>query len=280
VHLPGKSGSSFVYKYFCAKYLFSTILNLASLISGNPDYQHAAMAENNRPDAAAYAASTLCLTPFWPDAPTSWFQMAEAQFHQHGVAADYDKYCLLLASLPKESFRMISHLVELDRDCVPDDVYTQLKHALVSRHMMLDYKKVELLSKVEPLGGWRPSELLATMLELCPHGHETLPFFAYLFLQCLPHEIRVLLADDKPRAAVQPQEEQPSVSTLYLAKPPAATAGQPPAAPAGLPPAAPSTQPPAAPAGQPPVATAGQPPVSTKQQPPAADYPEWAKVLD
>jgi hypothetical protein len=93
------------------------------------------MAENNVPDAAAHAASTLRLTPFWPDAPTSWFQMAEAQFHLCGVAADYDKYCLLLASLPKESFRMIRHLVELDRDRMPYDAYTQLKRALVSSHV-------------------------------------------------------------------------------------------------------------------------------------------------
>jgi hypothetical protein len=61
---------------------------------------------------------------------------------------------------------------------------------------MSDYKKVGLLSRVEPLGGRRPSELLATKLELCPHGHETSPFFAYLFLQRLPREIRVLLAND------------------------------------------------------------------------------------
>jgi hypothetical protein len=154
------------------------------------------MAENNVPDAAAHATSTLRLTPFWPDAPNSWFQMAEAQFHLRGVTADYDKYCLLLASLPKESFRMVSHLVELDGDRVADDAYTQLKRALVSSHIMSDYKKVELLSRVEPLGGWRPSELLATMLELCPRGHEASPFFAYLFLQRLPREIRVLLADD------------------------------------------------------------------------------------
>jgi hypothetical protein len=73
---------------------------------------------------------------------------------------------------------------------------TRSSSALVSSHVMSDYKKVELLSRVEPLGGRRPSELLVTMLELCPRGHEASPFFAYLFLQRLPREIRVLLADD------------------------------------------------------------------------------------
>jgi hypothetical protein len=95
--------------------------------------------------------------------------MAEAQFHLCSVAADYNKYCLLLASLPKESFRTISHLMELDRDNMLADAYTQLKRALVSSHVLSDYKKVELLSKVEPLGCRQPSEFLAAMLELYPH---------------------------------------------------------------------------------------------------------------
>jgi hypothetical protein len=34
------------------------------------------------------------------------------------------------------------------------------------------------------------------MLELCPHGHESYPFFCYLFLQRLPREICVLLAEE------------------------------------------------------------------------------------
>jgi hypothetical protein len=61
---------------------------------------------------------------------------------------------------------------------------------------MSDYQRVELLSRVEPLGGRKPSDLLAVMLELCPRGHETSPFFGYLFLQRLPREIRVLLAEE------------------------------------------------------------------------------------
>jgi hypothetical protein len=34
------------------------------------------------------------------------------------------------------------------------------------------------------------------MLKLCPHGQETSSFFAYLFRQWLPREIRVLLANE------------------------------------------------------------------------------------
>jgi hypothetical protein len=59
-----------------------------------------------------------------------------------------------------------------------------------------DYQGVEHLSMVEPLGSRRPSDLLATMLELCPREHESCPFFCFTFLQKLPQEIRVLLAKE------------------------------------------------------------------------------------
>jgi hypothetical protein len=161
------------------------------------------MAENNMPHvlvdnaASAVAATRLHLMPFWTDAPHGWFQMAEAQFHLHIVTADYDKYCLLVASLNREAFKMVGHLLPRDDRQVPEDAYVQLKRSLVSSHILSNIKKVELLSRVEPQGGRRPSELLAAMLELCPHGHETSPFFAYLFLQRLPQEICMLLADEE-----------------------------------------------------------------------------------
>jgi hypothetical protein len=68
--------------------------------------------------------------------------------------------------------------------------------ALVSFPVLSNYQKVEMLAKVEPLGGRRPSDLLNDMLELCPKGEESTSFFCYLFLQRLPREIRVLLAEE------------------------------------------------------------------------------------
>jgi hypothetical protein len=37
------------------------------------------------------------------------------------------------------------------------------------------------------------------MIQLCPHQHLDSPFFLYFFLQRLPWEIRVLLAEDDPK---------------------------------------------------------------------------------
>ena len=160
-------------------------------MADNPDQQAAL-------PAAAAAASGLRLPQFWTDAPNSWFSMAEAQFRLRGVNSNADKYCHLLAALPREAFRMVAHLVEQEQEAADADenLYAQLKAALVSSHVMSNYRRIELLTTVEPLGGRRPSELLASMLELCPRGEEASPFFFYHFLQRLPREIRVLLADE------------------------------------------------------------------------------------
>ncbi len=52
--------------------------------------------------------------------------------------------------------------------------------------------------KLLPLGDRKPSVKLAEMLEYCPAGESATAVFAYLFLQRLPREIRVLLSEDDP----------------------------------------------------------------------------------
>jgi hypothetical protein len=57
---------------------------------------------------------------------------------------------------------------------------------------------MEKMMKLPPLGDRKPSVMLAEMLEVCPAGESTTAIFAYLFLQRLPREIRVLLSEDDP----------------------------------------------------------------------------------
>jgi hypothetical protein len=44
--------------------------------------------------------------------------------------------------------------------------------------------------------GRKPSELLASMLELCPRGHETNIFFMHLFLERLPAKLWITLEEN------------------------------------------------------------------------------------
>jgi hypothetical protein len=46
--------------------------------------------------------------------------------------------------------------------------YTALEQGLLDYHQLTDYQKITAFHKMEPLGGRKPSELLASMLELCP----------------------------------------------------------------------------------------------------------------
>jgi hypothetical protein len=116
--------------------------------------------------------------------------MAEAQFMLRRVMSGIDRYCHVLTTLPRTSYRLVSHLVE----GVPtEDSYNLIKEALLQAHQLSDYQRVELL------GARKPSDLLAAMIELCPRQHLDSPFFLYFFLQRLPREIRVLLAEDDPR---------------------------------------------------------------------------------
>jgi len=133
------------------------------------------------------------LQPFWVDAPDSWFAAAEVQFRLRRIVAQEDRFCLVVATLDKETLKKVVHLitaVDLENS------YEELKTALLLSHQLTDFQRVELLLAMEPLGGRKPSALLADMLELCPEGQADNIFFVGLFLQCLPRELRVLLTHE------------------------------------------------------------------------------------
>ena len=133
------------------------------------------------------------LPAFWSDAPVAWFAAVEAQFQLRQVTSQSERFCHLTAALDKASLKKVVHIVTAPDPLRP---YTVLKEALLTSHHMTDFQRVELLHAMEPLGGRKPSELLADMLELCPPTQHNNVFFAVLFLQRLPREIRVLLTHE------------------------------------------------------------------------------------
>jgi hypothetical protein len=125
--------------------------------------------------ASGAASGSFRLPEFWAEAPGNWLAMAESQFLLRCVTSNIDKFCHMLMALPKTSYRMISHLVT---QSPAEDSYVQLKATLMSHHELSDYQRVDMLSRMKPLGGRKPSdfELLAAMLELCPQGQHTSPW--------------------------------------------------------------------------------------------------------
>jgi hypothetical protein len=133
---------------------------------------------------ATAAVTSVKLPPFW-------FSQAECQFLVRGVGDSFQKYCHVVAMLPHESLRLVADLVESPAAA---EQYETLKNRLLASHQLTRYQRAERLFAMPDLGGHRPSDLMAAMLEVCPRGEEKTDLFACLFLQRLPRELRILLA--------------------------------------------------------------------------------------
>jgi len=133
------------------------------------------------------------LLPFWAASPNEWFGLADGQFFLHGVEDERARFYLVFAALPEPTARTVADLL---RGPLAADAYTQLRMLLVASHSLSEYHRMDQLHNTQSLGGQRPSEMLTTMLQLCPAGEGESKLFRYLFLQRLPRELRVMLSED------------------------------------------------------------------------------------
>ena len=86
---------------------------------------------------------------------------------------------------------------------------------------------------MESLGGRKTSELLLNMWELCPADQHSNIFFAVLFLQHLPRDIRVLLTQSPQLlmtlrttgGCLTGQEQEPPAAVQYQTAEEASSAG-------------------------------------------------------
>jgi hypothetical protein len=131
------------------------------------------------------------LPGFWSENPGLWFAQVECILANRNVTRQFNRYCLVVEALPHESLRLVADLVEQ----VPGvDPYSVLKGRLLSAHQLTDFQRAEALFDMPALGGRKPSQLMAAMLEVCPRGAEKCILFPCLFLRRLPRQLRVLLA--------------------------------------------------------------------------------------
>jgi hypothetical protein len=112
----------------------------------------------------------LCLSAFWPANPVAWFAMAEGQLIIRGVTDEAMRYYHMLPCLPESTTNLVMDFVG---GHLPENLYMQLKARLLAAHQLMDFKWVEQIFQLLPLGAQKPSELLAEMLRLCPWGRRT-----------------------------------------------------------------------------------------------------------
>jgi hypothetical protein len=138
--------------------------------------------------------SKLTLPTFWISEPAAWFALAEAKFRTSNITSQRVMFDLLVAALPEKH---LSQVMDIIKTIPAINPYEVLKLRLLEAHVLSDQKKMDALFQLGPLGDRKPSQLLASMLSVCPSGMELQPVFHYLFLQRLPQTLRTLLGEQE-----------------------------------------------------------------------------------
>jgi hypothetical protein len=140
-------------------------------------------------------APHVVLPPFRASRPAAWFGQVENIFRLRRVTDQRDKFGYAIAVLGEDQTLAIDDLLE--QYPPPLDAFDRLKQRLLATHSLDVFQRVEQLMDMPPLGGQRPSVLLAQMRQLLPLGEENSVIFRCLFLRRLPREIRLALAEDR-----------------------------------------------------------------------------------
>jgi hypothetical protein len=135
----------------------------------------------------------LTLPTFWISEPTAWFALAEAKFRTSNINNQRVMFDLLVTALPEKN---LSHEMII-KNIPAINPFEVLKLRLLEAHVLSDQEKMDAFFQLGPLGDCKLSQLLASMLPVCPSGMEIKPVFPYLFLQQLPQTLRTLLGEQE-----------------------------------------------------------------------------------
>lgn len=164
----------------------------------NPSNPSGLSGHGEGPDASSSASALLQtvqqvrLPSFWTKNPKTWFRQVEALFHARRIQSQMTKYCEVLPLIPPDLVDDIDDVLSTVR---PDNAYDSLKSAILSRTEISERARIQQLLTSEELGDRRPSQLLHRMKQLLGHNAEDhTPILRELFLNRLPHEVRMILA--------------------------------------------------------------------------------------
>ena len=138
-------------------------------------------------------AVSIKLPTFWTSEPHVWFAQAEAQFNIRGITADDTKYYYVLSALDQTT---ATRLLDLIQRPPTENKYTALKDRLLDTFGLTERERASRLLHFRTLGDSKPSSLMDEMLALLGDHHPCL-LFQQLFLERLPEDIRIQLADAK-----------------------------------------------------------------------------------
>jgi len=140
--------------------------------------------------AAAVAAVSLRLPPFWHKNPQFWFVQTEAEFEVAKITRQLTQFRYVVRALDHATAEQVMEKIQAPR---LGHEYDDLKAALLATYGLGRRERASRLANMGGLGDRKPSHLLAEMKTLL--GTEPSNFlFEHLWLQNLPVDIRLALA--------------------------------------------------------------------------------------
>ena len=139
------------------------------------------------------ATVNIKLLPYWASDPQVWFAQVEAQFDTHGITVQKTKFDHVVALL---SPKIVTKVRDLILAPPKENPYDTLKAQLIKRTAASEQQCLQQLFNAEELGDHKPTQLLRGMQQLLSDkaGSTDSSFVHELFLQCLPANVRMVVA--------------------------------------------------------------------------------------
>ena len=150
-----------------ALYGVCSLYNWFATILGNIRFRPRPQSPPAADAAPATHPSKLTLPTFWISEPAAWFALAEAKFHTSNITSQRVMFDLLVAALPEKHLSQVMDIIKAIPAINP---YEVLKLRLLEAHVLSDQEKMDALFQLGPLGDRKPSQLLASVLSVCPFG--------------------------------------------------------------------------------------------------------------
>ena len=135
--------------------------------------------------------TTLKLPEFWEQNARAWFAQAEAQFAIKEITEDETRFYHVVAALTSATAGRVVSLLERPP---MRNKYAALKKHLLDTFGLSEAERARQLLSLPGLGDGKPSELMDHMLALLG-DHEPCFLFKEIFLQQLPDQVRLALAN-------------------------------------------------------------------------------------
>ena len=126
--------------------------------------------------------------------PQAWFNQAEAYFRLNNVHDRTFWFYYVQWVLTAQQKKLVRDLLSIPT--LPTNAYNQLKERLLQLYKTGEKDRCRKYLAMPPLGGRRPSELVADLMVLCPRSDVEGGTIKYMFLFRLPPTMQALLGED------------------------------------------------------------------------------------